>query len=120
MRKNAGAWTGGPGDAVIGTGVRGGLIPRRKKFADEFFEKLAARAVMVDHAADAGVAEAIATAAVAAPVMSAAPSAPISPAAPEAAGPSVASAAPAVQPSSRMSYVVAGLVAVIAIAALAA
>jgi carbon monoxide dehydrogenase subunit G len=93
-----------------------------KKLADEFFEKLAIRAVMVDHAADAGVAEAIATAAIAAPVMSAAPSAPISPAAREAAGPSVVSAAPAAQPSSRMPYIVAGLVAVavIVIAALAA
>jgi hypothetical protein len=89
------------------------------KLADEFFEKLAMRGVMVDHAADAGVAEAIATAAVAAPVMSAAPSAPISPAAPEAAGPSVASAATAVRPLSRMPYR-GGIVAVIAIAALAA
>jgi uncharacterized protein len=90
-----------------------------KKLADEFFEKLAARAVMVDNE---GLAEAIATAAVAAPVMSTAPSVPISPAAREASGPSVASAATAARPESRMPYIVAGLVAVavIVIAALAA
>ncbi|MBP1845859.1 carbon monoxide dehydrogenase subunit G [Rhizobium petrolearium] len=93
-----------------------------KKLADEFFEKLAARAVMVDHATDAGVAEAIATAAVAAPVMSAAAPAPIPPAAPEAAGPVVAPAAPAGQRASRLPYIIAGVVAVavIVVAALAA
>ncbi|WP_157885275.1 hypothetical protein [Neorhizobium galegae] len=107
FRMGANPRASGSADAWSETRGSWPLDSAAKKLVDAFFEKLAMRGVMVDHVADAGLAEAIATAAVAAPVMSAAPSAPISPAAPEAAGPSVAFAATAARPFSHMPHIAA-------------
>ncbi|RVH34193.1 SRPBCC family protein [Sinorhizobium meliloti] len=95
-----------------------------KKLADEFFEKLAARAVAVDQVNDGQAAESVATVGAIAPVVTRTSATSANPAAsasllPETAASAASQAMPTAQSSNHVPYVVFGL-AVVAVAIVAA